>query len=186
MAWSAGVHVKWHHINVECDDPAPDADMEEDEYADDELEDDSYAAHWHGADSSLMPLRPSVLANVTFLQAFQPGQHAALGMPLLPPPSSISQGQPQMAAEGPDHSVLLLAQTAGHPGAESGTAHQSWEHGNHQSQSSRTRKNDEDSVGQKRSRLSGGAASNAQQGSTQQESMATRRHEKLDAVASFK
>ena len=179
LAWCAGVHVGRRQVNTDCDDPAPDADMEEDDYGDYELKDDSIGAK----DQRPQPfyMRPSALENVTFLQ---PSQHAVLGMPSIPPSPTIDQGQPQLAAEGaPGHGVLSGLQPAGYPAAESGSVHQSWEQGNHQSPSSRKRKNDEDPEGQnamKRPQLSRGATSNAQQGA-----MPRCRHGDLGAVASF-
>lgn len=184
MAWCAGVRVGRRHVDMDCDDPSPDADMEEDEYSDYELEDGSGCSN----DQSPQPfaLRPSVLAGITFLQAFQPSQHAALGMSSIPVAPTINQGQPQLAAEGaPGHGVLSWPQPADHPGAESGSAHQSWEQGNHQSRGSQKRKNDEDFKGQdavKRCRLSGGTASNSQEGSAQQGAMSRCCHGELDAV----
>ena len=172
-------------------DISPDADMEEDENSDYELEDDSYSApssSQHGAEPlfkesffgvaaglalAWAPPKsfpaPAATAGSTWMPADTPSQHAAFGMPHIFFPLPIMYNRyPQMAvSDAPGYRVLPWAQPAGYPGAESGSAHQSWEQRELQSQRSRKRKNHGRSEGQKRTK-SGGTASNAQQGIAQQ------------------
>ena len=180
---------------MECDDPAPDADMEEDEYADYELEDDSYAApsSWHGTDvrfahasftpgiapgpppawtppSAFPP--PAATAGSTWMPPGTPSQHAAFGMPHIPlPQPTMYNGYAQMAAPG-----------HGSWSCQSGCEHQPWEQGQIQTPSGKKRKNQERSHGQKRIK-SRGTTSNAQQGSAQPASLAWGGNAKLGAVA---
>ena len=202
LAWYAGVHVGRRQVNLDCDDPAPDADMDQDEYADYELEDYSDSApnsSWHGADSSWAPaaftpgiapgLAPSALpapaatagSTCTWLPAGTPSQHAASGMPHVSfPPPIMYNGHPQLAANGAfDHSV---PQPAGYPGAESGFAHQSREHGKRTSRGGKKRKNQDRSEGQKRIKP-GGPFSKAQLGTAQPQTLVWGCNAELDAVA---
>ena len=170
------MHVDRRQVNTDCDDPAPDADME-DEYGD-------YVApisSQHGAESPSTPgvapglvpawspptAFPAPAATITRLPPGAPSQHAAFGMPHIPFPLPMGcNGYPQMAASGaPGHGVVSGLQPAGAPAAES--ALWSWEERELQSKRSRKRKNQGHSEGQKRIK-SGGTASNVQQGIAQQ------------------
>ena len=158
----ADEHVRRRQINLDCDDPAPDADMEEDEYAEYQLEDDSYSApnsSWHGAGSpGAPPVFPPGMPPGLATSAY-PDPAASAGSTWLPagtahgsfPPPPVYSRYLQMPADGAlGHGPPSWPQPAGYPGADLGFAHQSWEHGQLQSQGGKKRKHQECSEGQKR------------------------------------
>lgn len=155
-------------VNLDCDDPMPDARMEE-EIADSSLAPRSTpGAAYAPAFASATP--SSARADPT-LQAFRSRQHAAPGMFSSPPQPTRYHRQARVSQDGTLGPIVLsFTEPADYPGAASGCAHQSsGEQERHRSQGGRKRRNTEVSEGQKRRRLSTGAVKGAQQGSHRQE-----------------